>query len=396
MADIHERVSSDNISGMSNSLTTGDMFNQVSAKQAGMVYRELISKIESRIEKATGKTASHNVVILDDNGREKNIFRDETKRLQNLEKEFISLVNSDIPEGFELVPVWVNSKLDQKELEETYNEFSEKVRSDFIKTVAEQNEDELKKHGFNEYAISLMKTGYILRSAFPYNIDHIMERADSSKLSTEKEADPNNIHSSDPVRKINHFNNLIMLPEKVHEFKNALKRVQLEICDGDEDNSPKYLLMLVPKKNEDGKVNYICGKQKDIGPYAIHAQSDHDVTIKTLRWLETKTHAELKNNPTCLQAIENVATEMEKKIEAARTPSETRITKVAELESFFKNENLRELYVKMYTCEHSMCKHFEKDIMEIKELIKPPVTVKSAEPGVKKKVVFIRKSSPKP
>jgi len=406
MADIDERVSSENIGYISSQSNCKNEFGRVKYYSSEELIKVIKKDLEQKIEDAR-KTEQkmRGSFSYEGNGGYGDSFKDRVKKLENLKRELSNLFKDGIPEGFEISPVLVNPRLSQKQLEYTSKEYFDDVRSDFIKEVALREEEDLKEQGVSKYVISLMKKGHILYSAFPYNIDHILERANSEAFSQEKAIDPNNYRSQKSVLKVNHFNNLIMLPEKVHEFKNILKRIQLDIYEG-EDN-PRYFLMLAPKVDENGVRHYLSTPQSKGSKLYSRNHSDAEVIRETIKFLDTKTDKEIANNEVCLQALENVKEEMEKNIKAAKENSDTRIANVVALESFFQNEHLHSVIAKMMSTNHTMLEGYKQTIKEAKSILYPPKTaLKSSftansnkddkKPAVPKKKVVVIKKKPAP
>ncbi|MEZ0223925.1 MAG: hypothetical protein ACAH83_05180 [Alphaproteobacteria bacterium] len=175
------------------------------------------------------------------------------------QKQFEEMLK-EVPKGFRLSPV-LYSRIDAKAKEELTQEYTYHVRPRFLKFLAENHADELKDLGICERGVERMRQGLdpVNENGLLYsvNIDHIIERNGSGVWGATKEKDPD---QPDAVEKFhpNHFGNFIILPEKIHEFKNELNDIQHASDTPHGQN--KWVLMMVPERNATFS-GFVCPKQ---------------------------------------------------------------------------------------------------------------------------------------
>ena len=135
----------------------------------------------------------------------------------------------NVPDGFCLTPVWY-SRIENEQNSDVRKEYNKNVRRAFLNYLATHHAEELSTLGICENGIACMK-----RDTTPVNTDgmlydvtivHIVEKFGGGLFSEEKEIDPLRPDEKTPTFIVNHFNNLILLPEKIHQFKNTLNRLQ--------------------------------------------------------------------------------------------------------------------------------------------------------------------------
>jgi len=176
-----------------------------------------------------------------------NAFEISLQYAESALQEFEELIDQ-VPKGFRLTPVFY-SKVENEENDSTYSEFSSRVRTHFLKFLANNHADELSALGICENGIELMRNGRSPadEKGNPYfvEVDHIIERSGGGNMSLQKDADPLMPSESEPIFLVNHFNNLILLPKQVHDFKNSLNKLQdiTQVVYGES----KWILMLVPE-----------------------------------------------------------------------------------------------------------------------------------------------------
>jgi len=348
MTDIDERVTSENITEISKKSALSATFNKYAAPK----YEELKEKITSDLDKKIAAVSKGS---------------NEYERLTALKTEFDQVMSEELPEGFKLIPVLINPKLSNEDIRQTYKEFTSHVKTDFIKYIAETSADELKQHGASEHIISLMKTGYIDEDIFPYNVDHILERGNSCVYSLEKSMDPNNPRATDPSFKVNHFNNMILIPKSIHDLKNLIKKIQVEIYD---DDQAKYLLMLTPEE-EPNKHGLVCRAQPVNSKYGMKPLTNHASILKTIGRLSKETKNEIVGSPHGRQSLRDITREIRIKLEGSEKSSNKRVANRCELEEIFENESFKALVKKLQPYQHTEIDNFKKAVEEAKKFINP-------------------------
>jgi len=245
---------------------------------------------------------------------------DELRARESLEKarfqrkQYDQLLN-EVPEGFKLVPVYY-SKITQEQNGAVHDEYLSNVRTRFLKFIGENHADAARALGVCEHGIERMKLGLDPADKegrqYEMNIDHIIERAGSGLWATGKEKDPDQKPEVEDKFRQNHFGNLILIPTKIHDYKNTLNGLQkignLQPGEG------KWILMMTPERSEQ-KPAFICPPQtpgsrwdilsvKEKGPFdEIHHT---DFTVKQA----ADRLREFRSNPVvdkALLAIEEVA-----------------------------------------------------------------------------------------
>jgi len=176
-----------------------------------------------------------------------------------------------MPTGFELVPVLI-SRVSDEERQAVRGEFYPNISKRFIRFLGENHKKELIDLGVASGFIHSIKQGHMPRikdsPIYDVNIDHIIECSTGGTFSRDKETDP---HNSSMIHKsfiVNHFNNLVLIPQEIHKFKNYIKDAQINLYRNNLSNDNVWFLMLTPKKmpNTSG---YICHPQKNNELYGI-------------------------------------------------------------------------------------------------------------------------------
>lgn len=190
-------------------------------------------------------------------------------------KQFEELIK-DVPTGFELVPVRY-AKITQDENAAIHNEYLKNVRPRFLQFAGENYADDLKALGICDVGIERMKRGLDPADANgrPYetNIDHIIERSGSGLWAKSKETDPDQKAEVEPKFRQNHFGNMILLPEEIHEYKNTLNNLQ-QIGDLQPGQS-KWILMMTPVR-DDKQAGFVCPPQQKGGRWDVLRQRPND------------------------------------------------------------------------------------------------------------------------
>lgn len=167
----------------------------------------------------------------------------------------------EVPEGFKLVPV-LYSKITQDQNAAVHDEYLSHVRTRFLKFIGEHHADAARAAGICETGIERMKLGLDPADAqgrpYDMNIDHIVERAGSGLWAIGKEKDPDQKAEVEDKFRQNHFGNLILIPTKIHEYKNTLNSLQ-RIGDLKPGES-KWILMMTPERS-DKHPAFVCPPQ---------------------------------------------------------------------------------------------------------------------------------------
>ncbi len=232
-----------------------------------------------------------------------------------VDKEQFETALKEVPEGFKLVPV-LYSKITQEQNGAIHEEYLTNVRSRFLQFIGENHAEAARKLGICDTGIERMKRGLDPADSegrpYEMNIDHIIERAGSGLWANSKEKDPDqNAEVEDKFRQ-NHFGNLILIPEKIHNYKNMLNNLQRisQLQPGES----KWVLMMVPERNEQN-AGFICPPQTPGSRWDILAVRPHDPARDTHHadFIVKQTNdriREFRSNPIAdktLQAIEEVA-----------------------------------------------------------------------------------------
>lgn len=240
-----KRVSADTITGI-----TADPSNNGSTNPTppAPTYDELLVKIRTRLAKII--VAAEASLDAADPENERDIANRQANLAQAKEnQQTFEKMLKNVPDGFKLVPTYY-SRITKEENEKVREEYSFKVRPKFMKYLGENCAAELKALGVSDAGVNRMKNGLDpvddKGNLFNFSVDHIIERAGSGNFGKIKEVDPD-MPGSEPVYKVNHIGNYVLLTEKVHEFKNILNDLQnaSEMPYG----KGKWILMMAPLRD---------------------------------------------------------------------------------------------------------------------------------------------------
>lgn len=273
-----KRVSADTITDITKSAQFGATGKEASSPPTP---EDLIDKIRLRLKKQT--FAAQAVLDAADPENERQIAPREAalKQAQENEKIFEDLLNN-VPEGFRLAPVFYD-RITMEENNAIKEEYSYHVRPRFLKFLADNYAQDLQALGVPGEGIARMKGGLDPVDArgnlFNLTVDHIIERAGSGMLGKTKSVDPDQPGSA-PAFNINHFGNFILLPEKVHEYKNTLNDLQ-EASDMPYGKG-KWILMMTPERNA-RQAGFVCPPQKKGHP--LEGVGTHPLTLRHNQFL---------------------------------------------------------------------------------------------------------------
>lgn len=189
-----------------------------------------------------------NLPPLNENDLYQNLLKGMSRR--NPDIKTLDDLKQELPEGMTLVPV-LYSKVETDQNRRVLSEYGGHVRKKFLKFLAHNHADELKRMGICDHGLACMKRGLDPAKRggglYDVSVDHIVERSGGGRLSHNRSVDEMS-SSGHKVFEVNHFSNLILLPRRVHEFKNDLNAAQ-----GVNDIKPgqkQWVLMMVPVRSK--------------------------------------------------------------------------------------------------------------------------------------------------
>lgn len=184
-------------------------------------------------------------------------YRSSVQRMRQSQKQFEDLINN-VPAGFQLVPVFY-SRIDKEQNARLQKEFSNHVRPYFMQYLAENHAEALRALGVCERGIHRMKNRLDPvddgNNYYEFSVDHIIERSGSGNWGRNRLKDPDNGKTDAARHHVNHFDNFILLPDQIHQFKNDLNALQrmTELPAG----QGRWVLMMIP----DAAHAYVCKPQ---------------------------------------------------------------------------------------------------------------------------------------
>ncbi len=177
------------------------------------------------------------------------------------DQKMFEQILKEIPEGFRIVPVFYN-RITTDENAKLKNEYTFEVRPSFIRFLADNFEKELLDLGICQAGVDRMKNGLDPANEngelYSLNVDHIIERAGSGRYGKTKDVDPDQ-PGFGPKYHPNFFGNFMLLPEKIHEFKNELN--DLQKASYTSPGMGRWILMMTPERNAQYN-GYLCPKLK--------------------------------------------------------------------------------------------------------------------------------------
>lgn len=251
-----QRVSADTIT----QITSAPAFSGANKVLTPPTVQELTDKIRKNLQHSIDRARSGAIdpTLPED---EKSDYAKRLARALQRQSQFEHMIKNP-PEGFRYVPVYY-SKIDGSTAGvEIKNEYSFKVRPQFLKFIADNHADALKKMGICEHGISRMKQGLDPSDGqgrfYEVNVDHIIERSGSGKWGVGMEGDADQ-HNQSSRHRVNHFGNLMLMPEHVHEQKNILNNIQLisNLTPG----QGMWVLMMIPERDAN-HCGFVCPPQK--------------------------------------------------------------------------------------------------------------------------------------
>ncbi len=165
---------------------------------------------------------------------------------------------NDIPEGFRLEPI-VYTRVSKDQNKIVYNEFRDFVRPRFMRFLANYYADDLKTLGICDYGIKRMSQGIDPCDSdgrlYDISVDHIIERAGSGKMAYTKAEDQKlqgmcEFEDFKPTYWVNHFDNLMLLPNQIHfDRKNAINDIQ-QMHRGLKEHESVWGVMMAPVRTK--------------------------------------------------------------------------------------------------------------------------------------------------
>jgi len=250
-----KRVSADTITEITTSRAFFEPGQAVpsSVPTVEQLINDIRSQLAARLQ--TAETAERNGTYNPDARP-----RQQTVAEAQKDKSEFEQIIKEIPAGFRLAPVLYN-RISTDENATIKQEYSFKVRPSFMRFLAKEHADELKDLGICQYGIDRMAQGLdpVNTQGEPYsvNVDHIIERAGSGKWGKTKSTDQDQAADFGDSFNVNHFGNFMLLPEKIHEFKNALN--DLQKASYTSVGNSKWILMMTPERNE-AFSGFVCPK----------------------------------------------------------------------------------------------------------------------------------------
>lgn len=219
-------------------------------------------------------------------------------------KNAVNTALNDIPPGFDLVPL-VYTRVSQQHNKSVKSEFKNKVKPRFLRYIARHHANELRAMGICEHGIKRMLKGSAPTDKngreYAVSVDHVVERSGGGKMSHEKAHDPKlatMFNGSAETYRVNHFDNLILLPDDVHfQRKNAINDIQYLQTNVKPDRSI-WALMLIPKRDAETGMYAYCAKRPRTGHLGPKAANDNRMIppYKKVGFKESHKPAHKKNN----------------------------------------------------------------------------------------------------
>lgn len=170
-----------------------------------------------------------------------------------------------IPPGFAAAPV-LYTRIAKDKNRSIENEFSNLVRPAFMKYLGEHHAPALSALGICNHGIERMKKGFdpanTNNQRYEVNVDHIIERAGSGAYLSKRRVDAES-GLQDPVYRVNHFANLMLMPISVHEYKNKLN--DLQALSRMREGESRWAIMMVPVRDKNN-LGYVCAAQGNVVP----------------------------------------------------------------------------------------------------------------------------------
>lgn len=190
-------------------------------------------------------------------------------------KEFEALAAA-LPQGFALVPV-LYTRVPRARQASMESEYTFSVRQRFLKFLGQTQQPALRALGICEHGIARMARGLdpatVTGERYDVNIDHIIERCGSGTITDSRRRDELRGDAQADTYPVNHFNNLLLLPQDIHDYKNRLNSLQNIGALGERESC--WILMLTPQASAQHP-GYVCPPQpqeRSLGRLALRHPS---------------------------------------------------------------------------------------------------------------------------
>lgn len=191
--------------------------------------------------------------------------------------EFETLL-AKLPQGFALTPV-LYTRIPQSQGAALESEYVFSVRQRFLKFLAQTQKQALRDLGICDHGIARMARGLDPANAqgerYAVSVDHIIERGGSGTMAQARAKDELRDDAQSETYPPNHFANLLLLPQDVHDYKNRLNGLQdiHKLSAGESC----WILMLTPVTTAQNH-GYVCAPQPanaTLGHLALHVPNLH-------------------------------------------------------------------------------------------------------------------------
>lgn len=181
--------------------------------------------------------------------------------------EFEKLI-ANVPQGFRLTPVFFMRSVASSN-RSVKTEYLLNTRSAFFHYLAENHADDLLRMGLPRAAVRRMR--HYLEPAdekgnyYALSVDHIIERSCTGQWSRRKIPDIDRHPDDAPRYPVNHFGNLMLMTDALHDYKNHLGDVQR--AGRAIQGAPRWVLMLTPER-DDVFAGFVSPAQDPASPYS--------------------------------------------------------------------------------------------------------------------------------
>lgn len=192
-------------------------------------------------------------------------------------QEFETLL-AKLPQGFALTPV-LYTRIAQAQGAALESEYVFSVRQRFLKFLAQTQKKALRDLGICDHGIARMARGLdpanVRGERYAVSVDHIIERGGSGTMAQARAKDELRDDTLAETFPPNHFANLLLLPQDVHDYKNRLNGLQdiHKLSAGESC----WILMLTPVTTAQNH-GYVCAPQPantTLGQLALHVPNLH-------------------------------------------------------------------------------------------------------------------------
>lgn len=192
-------------------------------------------------------------------------------------QEFQTLL-AKLPQGFALTPV-LYTRITQAQGAALESEYVFSVRQRFLKFLAQTQKKALRDLGICEHGIARMARGLdpanVNGERYAVSVDHIIERGGSGTMAQARSKDELRSDSMAETYPPNHFGNLLLLPQDIHDYKNRLNGLQdiHKLAPGESC----WILMLTPVVSGQNQ-GFVCAPQaadRELGHLSVYNPNLH-------------------------------------------------------------------------------------------------------------------------